>query len=94
MVDQSNGLANVIRECCAGVQWSQWQRRNPVPSALGFSAANRVTLSKQEVADQLGVGIQTCMRWEHSVTEPGFSELKLLAEMLGKQLNDFAPPED
>jgi DNA-binding XRE family transcriptional regulator len=50
--------------------------------------------TQQEVADHLKIAVMTYIRWERGETEPSFSELRSLASMFGKQLNDFSPPED
>jgi transcriptional regulator with XRE-family HTH domain len=55
---------------------------------------NAAGFTQQAVAEELGVGIQTYMRWERGETEPAFSELRMLAEMFDVELNDFAPEED
>jgi transcriptional regulator with XRE-family HTH domain len=62
-------------------------RLRQLRTAAGFT--------QQEVADEVGVSLQTYNKWEMGrAGEPGFSELCTIAAMFGVQLNDFAIPEN
>ncbi|MBP3960696.1 helix-turn-helix transcriptional regulator [Gemmata sp. G18] len=51
-------------------------------------------LSQARTAKAVGVHIQTYMRWERGETEPTFTELCVLAAVLGTTLNDFRSKDE
>jgi len=70
------------------------KKKNPSAFAARLRALREaVPLTQKQVAEGVGVSIQTYMRWERGDTEPTFSELCVIAEMCKKTPNDFIPDE-
>lgn len=49
--------------------------------------------TQRDVAERVGVSVQTYKRWEWGDSEPLFSQLVVIAEMFGKTTNDFVTDE-
>lgn len=46
-------------------------------------------LRKKEVASEIGVTVGTLYNWEHGLTEPKMSHVKLLAKLYGVTLDEL-----
>jgi DNA-binding XRE family transcriptional regulator len=50
-------------------------------------------LTQQELADEVGVTQPTVVRWEAGENEPKLSRARVLARVLGWDINDLFPAE-
>lgn len=91
----------VLRPCCHLVKWATTGDLNPPPSALpDFTPKILITkrklcgLTRQQLADQLGVSARTVLNWETGRTKPSGALWTLTKGVILGAAEGFEPPRD